>query len=418
MHRFVLAVVLVCLASPAAAQTAAPQGTFEVGFLGTNFGLGGRVAARFHLHDRITLDLRTEADRRLRAYVAGYVPGTGVMVRTDVGATGVLLRRGPVDMLFGGAAGVRVVRSDEATPKGDRESIEFAAEIAMKARVELHPRVRFTAGVEMPLFLALSPEVEPAVIGYPFTLGVDVALTDALALVLEGRVGGLFGFEGDGPKAEAGGRVALQYRFGGAVERSDDPALPVDLFVGVEWRAYGFHGHFSHGPGFQAGLLTAKGWLKLGFAGYSRPGPMNPAEFTLTPAEPYQGKTSLQLRSDGGFIGGFVTPVINLPVAWLKFEIPILLGNGAYGFYLQPDDRDTPDDERVSVWENALMDGRDAGSGFVVQPGFNVAFAPEKAPWLRPYVGVSYAFNIGYDAFMAENYGGLSVVVGTQIGTF
>ncbi|HJL06751.1 MAG TPA: hypothetical protein RMH85_11385 [Polyangiaceae bacterium LLY-WYZ-15_(1-7)] len=191
-------------------------------------------------------------------------------------------------------------------------------------------------------------------------------------------------------------------------------------FVGLDWRVMRLAGHTSHGPGFQVGALLFRGHLKVRVAGFARPGPINPATFehTLPDGETYRGQGTLALRSDGSVVGLLLAPRFEIPGArWMAVELPLLVGWGAFGFYLHDEDRETPDGRRVSEWENELLDGADSGAGLALDVGLRVSFRTP-LPWLRPYVGVHHLWVVGYDATLRGSYDGFSGVAGIELGGF
>ena len=195
------------------------------------------------------------------------------------------------------------------------------------------------------------------------------------------------------------------------------PGRDVAPFVGVGWRAMNLGDHWSHGPEFQAGVLLWR-HLRVGLAGVARPGPINPTTFELVPVggQTYRGQTQLDLRSDGAIIGLLIGASFS-PASWFHIDIPIILGNGQFGFYLTDDDRQTPDGRRVSEWENELQDGRDSSAGFAIDGGVRFALNLQ-VPWLRPYLGVHYTALLGYDAFLADDYSGFSIAGGLEVGVW
>lgn len=158
---------------------------------------------------------------------------------------------------------------------------------------------------------------------------------------------------------------------------SEEPTT-VSGFAGIDWRVTGQAEHLGHGPGFQTGVLL---WqrLKVGLAGHARPGPINPQTFERQPADgqTYKGQSTVTLRSDGAFIGLLVAPVFPVLKDDIWLEVPLVLGQGAYGFYLTGSDRDTPDGRRVSDWENELLDGRDSAVALGIDAGVRrIRFPP------------------------------------------
>lgn len=85
---------------------------------------------------------------------------------------------------------------------------------------------------------------------------------------------------------------------------------------------------------------------------------------------------------------------------------------------MQGEDRDTPDDRRVSEWENELQDGRDSSFSFAVDAGARLKVRLGEADWIQPMIGVHYMITPQYDAFLADDYSGLSVAAGVQLALF
>lgn len=197
-------------------------------------------------------------------------------------------------------------------------------------------------------------------------------------------------------------------------------------FVGVEWRVMGIGGHLSHGPGFQAGAILFD-HLMIGVAGIARPGPINPQTFayTLPEGETYKGKSTLHLRSDGSVLGLLVAPFHDFRRAPLSVELPVMVGLGGFGFYLHGEDREVPDDRRVSAWENELFDERDSDPiNLVLDVGLRLSVTPRGsspsslARHVRPYFGVHYLWVPGFDTALRTSYSGFSGVVGVKFGKF
>lgn len=157
--------------------------------------------------------------------------------------------------------------------------------------------------------------------------------------------------------------------------------------------------------------------FKLGLAGHARPGPINPKEFTVNPVDgqSYKGQEQIKLRSDGAFLGLLLAPGFGLGPGW-DLELPVVLGQGAYGFYLTDEDRETPDGGRVSVWENQLQDGKDSSVGFGVDGGVKLGYAPSS--FMRLSAGLHYTKLFGYEAFALDNYDGPGASVALEFGAF
>jgi hypothetical protein len=129
--------------------------------------------------------------------------------------------------------------------------------------------------------------------------------------------------------------------------------------------------------GMSLGFQVWQDRLKVGFYAYGRSGPINSKTYNIEAAfgQSYKGSTALTLRADQGTFGLLIAPTFKIK-NW-DLDIPISLGGIAGGFYFAGDDRITPDGERVSVWENKMMDGKDAGFGNFLDVGLRV-FAPTK----------------------------------------
>ncbi|MGF1468635.1 MAG: hypothetical protein ACFCGT_21125 [Sandaracinaceae bacterium] len=242
------------------------------------------------------------------------------------------------------------------------------------------------------------------------------------------RIGGgarIGGAQSAGSPARRGGvgarlAVALAVTLAAASTSIPGAAAAQDVggYVATEWRLLGIGEHVSHGPSFAAGISLLEDHLRLGIAGFARPGPINPRTWTIAPStgEPYRGQDELTVRSDGAFVGVEIAGDLAPPRApWLHVRPSATLGYAAFGFYLTGDDRDTPDGRRVSEWENELQDGRDAGFGFGLDLGLRLAFALPDAPWIRPTIGGGYFLVVGYDAYVRGSYNGPWATAGVEI---
>lgn len=187
---------------------------------------------------------------------------------------------------------------------------------------------------------------------------------------------------------------------------------PVGVFVDLEWRGNALADHLSHGPGLAAGATLLDDHLRVGFAAFARPGPVNPATFPVDVA--YKGEESVQLRSDGGITGLLVAPGVRLgPV---RLDAPLMVGYGGFGFYLHGEDRETPDGRKPSAWENELLDGRDSSFGVGLEGGLRATWRASEH--VQPYVAARYTTVLGYDAFVRPDYDGASVALGVSVGAF
>lgn len=180
-------------------------------------------------------------------------------------------------------------------------------------------------------------------------------------------------------------------------------------FVDLEWRGMALAAHPSHGPGFAAGATLLGDHLRVGLAGFARPGPINPVTFEV--AVPYKGEDSVALRSDGGVTGLVVAP--GTAIGKVRLDVPVMVGYGGFGFYLTGEDRVTPDGRKPSAWENELLDARDSSFGVGVEAGLRVAWRASEH--LSPYVAARYTSILGYDAFVRPAYGGPSLGIGLTV---
>lgn len=199
-------------------------------------------------------------------------------------------------------------------------------------------------------------------------------------------------------------------------EAQDRDLQAVAPYVGVGWRVLALGDHVSNGPDYQVGVVLYE-HLRIGIAGFARPGPINGQTFALElpDGQTYKGQSTLSLRSDGSVLGLQLAPLVPLPPKTrLEIQVPLILGFGGFGFYLTGDDRKTPDGRRVSEWETELMDDRDASLGFALDVGLRIGIRVYKQ-WLRVYVGAHYTWIPAYDAFITSDYSGFSGVAGLEL---
>lgn len=352
-------------------------------------------------------------------FIGGKVAGDATVITGELGAEWSLTDRRS-NFLLGTALTLQTVLADPGNSEGTSNlvpggSISAIVEVPASDSVDLRFEVPINIGI------AVSPETELDTLETPYVVSADFWLTDRLALTPAAWAGGSFGYGGDGAKHRVGASLSLKLALEDRPERtkSFDATASVAPFVHLGWRALAIGGHASHGPEFAAGVRLFDGYLRLGIGGYNRPGPLNPTRFpteSLGGVE-YKGSSTLDLKSDGGVVGLLVGTQI--PVTdWVAIDIPIIVGQAAFGFYLAGEDRDTPDGRRVSAWENELQDGRDASFAIGIDAGVRAAFTIESLPWLRPTVGVHYLVTPGYDAYAKDNYGGFSVAAGTEVVAF
>jgi hypothetical protein len=410
--------------APGAAPALGHGHDLRLGGSVSNFGTGSAFSYRYHTAGGTALG----ADVRAATgswFIDGQAADNATSAQVELLAAMPLLTRGPLTFLLETRAGARLVRGD--TPMADDDTATvLGAELAPMVVYRASPDVHVRSGFRMPVWLAVAPAVELDVVGTPILAGADVRVSERVWLTADVETGSYFGYGGDGAKFLLAGMVGARWNLDtprapvSRIELAPAPARDraIGAFVGTEWRAMALAGHASHGPGFQAGVTLLHGHLKLGLTGVGRPGPINPATFEAMASggQTYKGKSTLSLRSDGNYIGLFVAPVLDVPgVPWLRVELPMSVGQAAYGFYLSGDDRETPDGRRVSAWENELLDGRDSSFAVGAEVGVQVTARLPSVPGMEPYLAAHWAFTLGYDAYVTDDYGGPSVALGMQL---
>ena len=98
----------------------------------------------------------------------------------------------------------------------------------------------------------------------------------------------------------------------------------------------------------------------------------------------------------------------------MSVELPLAIGQAAFGFYLPAKDRVTPDGRRVSAWENELFGGKDSSPAIGLEAGIKVAVKLPSAEWLAPYVALRYTWSLGFDTLVRSSYDGPSAALGLQ----
>ena len=355
-------------------------------------------------------------------FVGGYVTESGASTLANVHARWLLAQNNRASFQLDTGLGASGIFSSEPTAAGDA-ALAVAVLLAPRVTLELTDRVELFGSVNLNVEYEVSPGAEIALQETPYEVGLRYWVNDKLALGASGFVGGAFGYVGDGAKHRAGANVGVVYAFDDKPDKELEE-FPKDrdgpgAFVSMSWRGMMLGEHLGHGPGFQAGVSLLGGKLKLGVAGFNRPGPLNPRTFEVTPSDgqTYKGEETITLRSDGGMAGAMAA--VHLPLSEsLALEVPLTVGQAGFGFYLFDEDRETPDGRRVSEWENDLQGNIDAGFAVGVDAGVRLMATPRAMPWLRPFVGVHYTVTPGYRSFVRDNYRGASIAVGTELAVF
>jgi hypothetical protein len=381
----------------------------------SNFGGSGSVGFRMEAPSGLALSLNV-----LGAFGTWYTGGFASDKAATFGGSGLLeiplLQSGSRRFALRTGIGART----SSAPDLASRSLVLTSEVGLRATVQATPNLELYVGALVPVALAVSPAVELEEVTNMQEAGADYWITPNVALTAQARAGGMFSYGGDGAKALVQGNIGVRVALD---EHRKMPTTPkkkdgVGLFVALEWRAQGLASHLSHGPAFAAGVSLLNRHLKIGILASTRPGPLNGETFPTRPAngQSYKAQSTIPLRSDGGFVGLLVAPSFDIPGAEaINIEIPVAFGQAAYGFYLAGSDRKTPDGRRVSAWEKELFDGRDAAPAFGIEAGIKVGLRVPGASWIKPYVAGRYVMNLGYDAYVTNNYDGPSAALGLEI---
>jgi hypothetical protein len=165
----------------------------------------------------------------------------------------------------------------------------------------------------------------------------------------------------------------------------------IGWFITPEYGTMFLKDHIGQTVGFSMGIKLFKDHLKIGYFNYGRSGVIN--SYTINTPLPagvsYKGKTSIDLRADHGAFGLMIAPSFTLRKSKIEIDFPIHIGSIGAGFYMADDDRKTPDNRRVSEWENELFDGKDAAFAGMFEFGVR-AFVPTKLNGLQWGIGVHY----------------------------
>lgn len=399
---------------------------------GSEFDATGSLDYRLRHENGWEIGLSAGSGWLRSGFIAGFAVEDGTVTRGALHASRVLHRAPGVQITGYLTPGFRAVRGAEGPALANdslSDSNAVTLETGMLARFRVGPRAAMYTGVVLPFSLEIDPEIMNDVNGGLLTVGGTVAINDSVEGFAAVETGGIFGSDGDAGKyltrATAGVRMVL----GGEGAEARDERLAesqesqesqssgaIGPFLAMEWRGMALADHLSHGPALQVGATLWRR-VKVGVSLIQRPGPINPKTFDLDLPEgmTYRGQSSVALRSDGSVFGVFVSPMIDLPVVPVRLEVPITVGMAGFGFYLTGDDRDTPDGRRVSEWENELLMGQDSAFSIAVDVGVRAAYQTE-AGWWQPFIGAHYTITPGYEAAMADDYGGVSVTAGMQMG--
>ena len=385
----------------------------------SNLSHGGAIAVSYQTSAKTQWRGALSAFGLRTGFIDGFAVSDGLETRATVGAEHLVGRFGPLKLIFGWGTGAAMVTTTEELD--EQTAILGVAELSLVGEVAASERMVLRLGTRVPVDVALAPSIDLATVGAATVAETSYRVRDELDLFLGAEAGGLFGYGGDGKKWEASALIGIRW-IPNREAATQKPLSSTEgatshgsrAFVNVGWRLLNLADHLSHGPSFEAGVRLGR--LKLGIAGFARPGPINPKTFATTPANGlmYRGKSQLDLRSDGAFIGALIAPVFDVGDL-LSIEMPVTVGQSAFGFYLSGQDRETPDGRRVSDWENELLDGRDSSIGIGVDGGLRASVALTRSKWIAASASVHYLQTFGYDAFVRDNYNGVSGSLGLQL---
>jgi hypothetical protein len=170
-----------------------------------------------------------------------------------------------------------------------------------------------------------------------------------------------------------------------------------------EYSAMFLKDHIGNAIGYSIGLSTPSRKFDFGVRYYGRSGPINlhqEYDLVLPDGQTYKGKSILKLAGDHGYLGfevGYNHKLVNR----LSLRASVSFGQLGAGFYLQDDDRETPDGRRVNEWENELQDGSDAGFGLASEVGLHLYY--QVFPNIENIAigtGAYYTNTYGYSSFI------------------
>lgn len=184
--------------------------------------LGGIVGYRLRATQHFQLGVDLMGGLRRRSYIAGYEAKGGGELGGLVVMQGTMLRQGPLALDLRGALGARHVSSTDVDVAHARGT-SVVAELGVVGYVAAAEWLTLRVGWSSPFALAVQPGVDLETTGFVVLGGGAFAVTEGFALTVDGHVGGLFGFDGDGAKATAGAQLGLRWTIGAGV---------------VDWRNY------------------------------------------------------------------------------------------------------------------------------------------------------------------------------------
>lgn len=180
----------------------------------------------------------------------------------------------------------------------------------------------------------------------------------------------------------------------------------IGFYFQPEYSAMFLEDHVGNVVGAGIGITTKNKKWDIGIRSYGRSGPINlhqEYELVLPEGTTYKGKSVLLLAADHIAFGLEVAYNLKLKSERLGLRVPVSFGTFGAGFYLQDDDRFTPDGRRTSEWEDELQNGEDAGTGTYLDFGGQVLYQviPNK-DHLNVFIGITYTSTFGYSRFLSD----------------
>lgn len=185
---------------------------------------------------------------------------------------------------------------------------------------------------------------------------------------------------------------------------SQDQNNKLGFYLQPEYSAMFLDDHIGNAVGVGIGITTKNRKWDIGLRVYGRSGPINlhqQYELVLPEGNTYKGKSVLSLANDHGYLGAEVAYNLKLNSDRMMLRFPFSFGQFGAGFYLQNDDRITPDGRRVNEWEDDLQEGEDAGFGLASEVGVQLVYQiiPDN-PHFHFATGITYTNTFGYESFL------------------
>ncbi len=190
-------------------------------------------------------------------------------------------------------------------------------------------------------------------------------------------------------------------------QQSDDPTgKNVGFYFQPEYSAMLLKNNVGNAVGFSLGIRSNNGKWDLGIRYYGRSGPINAHDdyfLELPEGETYNGKSTLILGADHGYLGLEAAYSMKLKNKRIALRFPVSFGQLGAGFYLRGEDRFTPDGSRTSVWEDLLQEGNDAGFALCSELGSQILYqVSKKNKHIHIMLGITYIQTYGYESFLGD----------------